>query len=647
MTTIHHGDCIEVMSQMPPESVDAIVTDPPYGLSNTTPAQVADTITKWAGGDRDHVPTGRGFMGKSWDAFVPPPAVWDECLRVLKPGGHMLVFAGSRTQDLMGLSIRLAGFETRDSLAWLYGAGFPKSHDVSKAIDKLAGAEREVIGDSPYAARKPNGSAGVASVGLSATPGAVITAPATPEAAQWDGWGTALKPGHEPVVCARKPLNVVPLDWRLVADVHHALAGLLWLSLSPAKRAELASPSSPAGQLAGACVSALVSAALDTSPDASDQTATFNSPALASTSSNIASSWNATLGALSARTRTSTTSTASSTTTALRTLNSLLGPITSQTTMPKCGCLLGGPSSPAPSVASSSSDEWARWLHTLSASVPATATEGIALAVASALAQVAGELSDAPAGASSATQTATTGAAASRSAFEPIVLARKPLAEKTVARNVLTHGTGAINIDACRIAATPDDLALMEARSHPNGTVAGANGGHIHMQWDKPNGFKSNPAGRWPANVLLDQHAAAGIDEQSGDMKGRVGMTQHSSANRIYGKFAPSEKSLAVDGTPDEGGASRFFYTAKASKRERPNVDGVQHETVKPLAIMRWLLRLVTPPGGTVLDPFAGSGTTIEAALIEGFNPIGIEMEADYLPLIQHRIDRQAEQLDI
>ena len=95
-------------------------------------------------------------------------------------------------------------------------------------------------------------------------------------------------------------------------------------------------------------------------------------------------------------------------------------------------------------------------------------------------------------------------------------------------------------------------------------------------------------------------------------------------------------------GVADEGGASRFFYSAKAPKSERPNVDGVQHPTVKPLAIMRWLIRLVTPPGGTVLDPFAGSGTTIEAALIEGFDPVGIEMETDYLPLIQHRIDRQA-----
>src|SRR5699024_9561365 len=128
------------MKAMPPESVDAIVCDPPYGLSNTTPAQVADTITKLAGGDRGHGPTGRGLLDKSWDGLVAAPAGWDECMRVLKPGGHMVVFAGSRTQDLMGLSIRLAGFEMRDSLAWLYGSGFPKSMNVGKAIDKAAGA---------------------------------------------------------------------------------------------------------------------------------------------------------------------------------------------------------------------------------------------------------------------------------------------------------------------------------------------------------------------------------------------------------------------------------------------------------------------------------------------------------------------------
>ena len=430
MPTIHNGDCIETMKAMPPESVDAIVCDPPYGLSNTTPAQVADTITKWAGGDRGHVPTGRGFMGKSWDAFVPPPAVWDECLRVLKPGGHMVVFAGSRTHDLMGLSIRLAGFEMRDSLAWLYGSGFPKSHDVSKGIDKLAGAEREIVG--PYIRRgdsKPYAVNSSASVEFNnASTKGDITAPATPEAAQWDGWGTALKP-----------------------------------------------------------------------------------------------------------------------------------------------------------------------------------------------------------------------------AFEPIVLARKPLAEKTVARNVLAHGTGAINVDATRIP-TEDKL---------NGGGATT---PVSEGWDRP--FRHDPKsierlkgetakkvekaealGRWPANVLLDQHAAGWVDEQSGTLASRGNKSPEKTGGGGggytvgMGREFIREVPLTYE---DAGGASRFFYVAKAPKSERPNVDGVQHPTVKPLAIMRWLIRLVTPPGGTVLDPFAGSGTTIEAALIEGFNPVGIEMEPDYLPLIQHRIDRQA-----
>ena len=409
------------MNAMPPESVDAIVCDPPYGLSNTTPAQVADTITKWAGGDRGHVPTGRGFMGKSWDAFVPPPAVWDECMRVLKPGGHMVVFAGSRTQDLMGLSIRLAGFEMRDSLAWLYGSGFPKSHDVGKAIDRLAG---NVRGSAPDFRNGPNTNPATKGTGRYGggygIQDGTDTGPVSPEAAQWSGHGTALKP-----------------------------------------------------------------------------------------------------------------------------------------------------------------------------------------------------------------------------AFEPIVLARKPLAEKTVARNVLAHGTGAINVDGCRIA-TDEQIAAHHGTANPR--VAMGDGWGEGYQVGEAATTPPNTAGRWPANVLLDHHAAAWVDEQSGVQKDGVAVNRNKDPEAVSIGYSGGWR----NGTrPDityggSGGASRFFYTAKAPKSERPNVDGVQHPTVKPLAIMRWLIRLVTPPGGVVLDPFAGSGTTIEAALIEGFDPVGIEMETDYLPLIQHRIDRQA-----
>ena len=139
---IIHGDCLEELKKLDDNSVDAVVTDPPYGLSNTKPQQVADVLKAWVTGDTKVVPAGKGFMGASWDSFVPPPAVWEECMRVLKPGGHMAVFAGARTQDLMGLSIRLAGFEIRDTLGWVYGSGMPKSLDVSKAIDRSNGENR-------------------------------------------------------------------------------------------------------------------------------------------------------------------------------------------------------------------------------------------------------------------------------------------------------------------------------------------------------------------------------------------------------------------------------------------------------------------------------------------------------------------------
>lgn len=135
---IYAGDCLAVLRTLPDCSVDACVTDPPYGLAEHKPAVVTAAITAWTSGDREHVPDGRGFMSAKWDGFVPPPAVWDECLRVLKPGGHLLCFAGTRTVDLMGLSIRLAGFEIRDSIghgslmAWVQGQGFPKGKSQLK-----------------------------------------------------------------------------------------------------------------------------------------------------------------------------------------------------------------------------------------------------------------------------------------------------------------------------------------------------------------------------------------------------------------------------------------------------------------------------------------------------------------------------------
>src|SRR5699024_5579662 len=218
---------------------------------------------------------------------------------------------------------------------------------------------------------------------------------------------------------------------------------------------------------------------------------------------------------------------------------------------------------------------------------------------------------------------------------EPVVLARKPLAEKTVARNVLAHGTGAINVDACRVEA--GDLEELQKNwdrtQSANQGIASTGLAQIDLSDRKP-------AGRWPANVLLDQHAAAWVDEQSGHQKDGVAVRRNGGGRQIgsgliYSNYTDGKNAPDL-GYGGGGGASRFFYSAKAPKSERPNVDGVQHPTVKPLKIMQWLIRLVTPPGGVVLDPFAGSGTTIEAALIEGFDPVGIEMETGYLPLIQH-----------
>ncbi len=399
---IRHGDCLDVLKALKSESFDSIVTDPPYEL---------------------------GFMGKAWDAsgIAYSVEMWIECLRVLKPGGHLLAFGGTRTYHRMACAIEDAGFEVRDSIHWIYGTGFPKSLDVSKAIDKAAGADREVVGryqpPSGVAWNLANDTARaeVGAIGHSSRAESLnITAPTTDDAVTWQGWGTALKPAHEPIIVARKPL-------------------------------------------------------------------------------------------------------------------------------------IG-----------------------------------------------------------------------------------------TVVANVLAHGTGAINVDACRVQGPGADAG----RTRHGGGIVG-NGSSFEM----PDSHGEMPAGRWPANIVLTHSPdcaeacvegcpVAEMDAQSGTLKsGSRKAGTHGLMGYMGADVAPMP---AIVG--DSGSASRFFpcfrYEAKASSKERPKVDGVAHPTVKPLALMRWLVRLVTPPGGMVLEPFAGSGTTVEAALLEGFHVAGIERDAAYLPLIQARIDR-------
>jgi hypothetical protein len=223
-------------------------------------------------------------------------------------------------------------------------------------------------------------------------------------------------------------------------------------------------------------------------------------------------------------------------------------------------------------------------------------------------------------------------------AFEPIVVARKPLIG-TVAANVLAHGTGALNIDGCRIGDDPDRASQLEQAT---GSKGGQQRRHERRTTTTATRSVDNPAGRWPANVILDESQAAELDAQSGVSSSVQSVRLRAGAvignGQTHGTFIASRDNIG--GFNDSGGASRFFYTAKGNTHERPSIDGSAHPTVKPLDLMRYLVRLVTPPGGTVLEPFAGSGTTAEACIVEGFKCIAIEREADYLPLIVQRVSK-------
>ncbi len=420
------GVCRDILSAMPEASVDAVVTDPPYEL---------------------------GFMGKAWDAsgVAFDAATWRAVLRVLKPGGHLVAFGGTRGSHRMVSAIEDAGFAIRDSLVWLYGSGFPKSLDVSKALDAAAGATREVVGlkrlggNAAVSLADKGGTYGVG-VGTAPAIDVPITAPSTDAAKQWAGWGTALKPAHEPICLARKPLS------------------------------------------------------------------------------------------------------------------------------------------------------------------------------------------------------------------------------GTVAANVQAHGTGALNVDGCRV-----DSGGTHGSARSAGQGRGFTDTEGHGVYRGVGGVVSEPhaLGRWPANVLLDPEAAAMLDEQSGTLKsGALDRSKIVAPNLTFGA---SPKALTGTYSADTGGASRFFYTSKTSTEEREAgcsrlprraahdlVDREEgaaalnsprtgagrsskgranhHPTVKPLDLMRWLCRLITPPGGIVLDPFTGSGSTGAAAMLEQLRFVGCELGPEYAEIARARI---------
>ena len=442
-----HGDCLEVLKGMPDNSVDSIVTDPPYGLS---------------------------FMGKKWDYDVPEQAIWEECLRVLKPGGHLLAFAGTRTQHRMAVRIEDAGFEVRDMIAWVYGSGFPKSLDVSKAIDKANGETRRE--------RRLRFTEWMRSTGLTSAEINRIT--------DTNMGGHYTTAASQPAIATRNHFEKLRPHFGVdVPEWVEQMVDERTVESENFKRRE----------------------------------------AVGKKTSGIA--------------------------------NHEEGPRHT----------IGASKSIEVNITTAYTDAARQW-------------EGWGTAL--------------------------------KPALEPITVARKPF-KGTVADNVLEWGTGAINVDGCRVgveATTHDGRSDSDDRSMSGRNYAEEAG--------------RSRGGRWPANLIHD-----GSDE-------------------------PTELL---------GAADRFFYCAKASKKDRdegldcfdakyaPRDNGFSnkisgsnlpraniHPTVKPTDLMAYLCRLVTPPGGVVLDPFMGSGSTGKAAVREGFRFIGIEMDSEYLAIAEARIAHEA-----
>jgi DNA modification methylase len=514
------GDAAKTLASLDDNSVDSIVTDPPYGLSKQPDA--AEVLRHWLAGD-DYEHGGSGFMGKSWDSFVPGPALWKECLRVLKPGGHLLSFGGTRTYDLMCLAIRIAGFEIRDSVHWHFGSGFPKSLDVSKAIDKAAGAEREVVGMRSTHHERPITDKWDRSLNRS-EPGnpfgdnplvVDITAPATDAAKQWEGWGTALKPAHEPIVVARKPLVGT-----VAGNVLAYGTGALNIDGTRVAMGDEYDPTKIQRQKSKG------DGAID--------------------------------GAFGA------------------------------------GALVG---TEIPTY-----KPGGRW--------PAN----LVFTHAADCVQV------------GATDDTFGGGANATSGFVDGYESGDGFTGKTVKVPVWRCA------DGCPVAELDGQSGKIPASARATRVVpkGHAFAGEVHQGVDK---FGGPPAG--PTGFTDSGGASRFFTVTEWDPTADV------APFRYVAKPSKRERNAGLDGLPGKREADR----AKAdgvggdNPRNRSNAAKVNHHpTVKPVALMRWLVRLVTPPGGVVLDPFIGSGTTGIAAHKEGMCFIGIDQSDEYLTIAYHRV---------
>jgi DNA modification methylase len=678
--TVHGGDCLAVLAELPADSFDAVCTDPPYHFASIVKRFGADNAapTKAHGAYKRHA---RGFMNQKWDGgqIAHEPETWAAVLRVMKPGAHLVAFHAPKNWHRLAVAIEDAGFEIRDTLLWLFGSGFPKSHNVAAGIEKRRQEDAEPIRRvcrfiraamdrqgvrSPalvhhfgnchhrlidhWAARDTDSQPSLPTteqwatlktvLGLSDEMDAEVArlngrkgefgeaykareivgeveewtdrtnyaltsrdglkrGGAISEAArEWEGWGTALKPAVENIVLARKPSDYSP-EWVTMNRLLNELGGCLWSMLS-AKDAASHFGLSPDEHKRLASAQWGVESASNIRAALCDQMATpLFEWALISSLSTVFS-WRSTLDAIWNSGNTSITATELRTTTDWRTLKSFLSQITPDIIIRD---QLPEARSNAPAFLA------ARLFSGTLAQLSATLEQP---ALANAIAPFARHFRDVD---------------DLSPAFEPIILARRPLVG-TIAANVMKHGTGAINIDACRVGhASADDLAISQSKNPGRSDlVTSATYGAGRPQQSV------NALGRWPANVVHD-----GSDEVVSGFPAEAGSNSMTSGKPAVDGFLRSIGGNRCHDTRDSGSASRFFYTAKADADDRL---GSKHPTVKPLDLMQWLVRLITPPGGHILDPFAGTGTTAEAALREGFRCTLIEREAEYLADIDRRM---------
>jgi DNA modification methylase len=583
---------------LPDASVAAVVTDPPYGLEFMGVAWDtmrddgrARTRNEWRDfGTREH-PRHSGQTarinrnkGLALHAFCVAWAA--ECMRVLVPGGRLLAFGAPRTSHRIWCAIEDAGFVIEDTALWIFGSGFPKHK-------------------------------------------------------------SKLKPAYEPVVWASKPLKVAPEFGKLVEESTLLIEALIW-HFSPAAFAEKISTLVPVEQRGSVRWIAAVLHGAECA-ERSELTDMFSSREAGSTCLNIASSWSAILDALSAHASTFTTATESGLITGLRTLNCWLSATTPEHII-RGAFLRGGLTCAAPNVASFSSVTAVGSSATPNPSAVEPATWQIGSALLNALALIAESLSlHLRVGSVDSVPLIATVSSGERlsPAYEPICVARK-------------GPVTALNIDGCRIGTT--DTRQVK-RGGPNDFP------HEDDAWAPRAIVGGSANGRWPANVLLDEDAAAALDEMSGTLpcnkpEGRRAL-QGTVPAGIMGFGTGRDITY-----PDSGGASRFFYTAKASRSERERgLEGMltkpagmmqddayewpgtaehsphrtpparnHHPTVKPLALMRYLVRLVTQPGDLVLDPFMGSGSTGVACIEEGRRFVGMDNNPEYVAIARRRI---------